>query len=571
MRPSGAARVYWLLLVAAIAVVGFFFNRDQTGAGVDPMSRTDPAPTSGRSGAAAPMATEPRLPITPAPEPIPGWQILLLPDAGVSADPGSVRVGLAFVSAEDVATHLASGGAAGPIDAAEFAQVRQWRSLPATREADGAVRVGPLTLEGADRYVLQAASGDRLRHYHANFAGDSAPTNLLPVAGSGLRVRRDPGLEGEISLLLRRTGEFADGAQWQSLLSRFPVIDAAFGERPWQLQLGVNELAPLPPQPIEALVLVDGIEAQRTALSLAPGQWAQLDIDPIAHAVARQLSVDLTLRLIARGSETPVESVQVIWQHERGERSESSDTRGRVRFPGVDRQRPQQFELRFPNDGAALPSWPQSRSLSLTLDELYPDQRGARRIEHTVELDRLDWLVASSSSLLLDPERGAGQPYPVYVLQQRVDGGWFDAAAEFFLKVDDGLAVSLTEVGEYRLAVALTPWTVLFSSSVDSSRASRDARHRVRIDAIPGRSVDLIIGANNAPLPRAQVLMPGPLRGLPPFERVADMNGRLRLDGVTVDSVLLEVPGYSQQSVDLRGPVAEVRLVTDKEAAAPER
>ena len=78
------------------------------------------------------------------------------------------------------------------------------------------------------------------------------------------------------------------------------------------LQPGVNELAPLPPQPLEALVLVDGIEAQRTALSLAPGQWAQLDIDPIAHAVARQLSVDLTLRLIARGSETPVESVQVL-------------------------------------------------------------------------------------------------------------------------------------------------------------------------------------------------------------------------------------------------------------------
>lgn len=561
-----AARGWWLAAAAAVAALLVWWSTAEVA--VDTPGAGEPAVAADSTVAASPATTQPSAP-APAAQPVPGWQILLLPDGGIAADPASVRIGLATISPEDMATHLATRDASGaaPVDAAEFAQVRRWLTLPTTLQPDAAVRVGPLTLEAADRYVLQAAGSDRLRQYHAEFTAADAPASLRPLLAAGLRVRRDPALDGEISLLLRRTGELPDAARWQSVLQRSPALLQAFGEQPWSLQAGANEIAPLPPQAIEALLLVDGIEAQRAPLTLVAGAWSELAIDPVAHAVARQLSVELTLRLVARGSDAPVAGVQVSWQHELGQRTPVSDDAGRVRFAGVDRQREQQFALQFPVDDAQLPSWPQGQSLALTVDEAHPNQRGARRIEHQIELDRLDWLLASSNSLPLDPERTAGSPYPVFVLQQRSGGNWGDVAAEYFRRVDAGLAVSLAAPGEYRVAAVMTPWTVLYSTPADARRPAPDGPHRVRLEAQPGRSVELRLSAEGQPLPRAQVLAIGPLRGMPPFEVVADMAGRVRLTGVTTDGLRIEVPGYAQIDIALASPLVNVAL--QRESVTP--
>ncbi len=566
MHPHvGAAGRRWLA-AALIAVVGLLAWMSPGDVRVDaPGGRDEAAP---RPPAPVPTAgaSQPAVPVSNA-QPVPEWQILLLPDGAIAADPASVSIGLATISPEDMATHLAmrdTSGAA-PVDPAEFAQVRRWLPLPATLQSDGAVRVGPLKLEAADRYVLQAAGSDRLRQYQADFTADTSPASLRPMLAAGLHVQRDAQLDGEISLLLRRTGELPGAARWQSLMQRHPALLQAFGEQPWPLQNGANELVPLPPQSVEAVLLVDGIEAQRAPLTLAGGAWSELAIDPVAHAVARALSVELTLRFVARGSDTPVPGVQVSWQHELGQRTEVSDDAGRARFAGVDRQRAQQYDLQFPVADAELPAWPQGQSLTLVVDESHPERRGARSIEHLVELDRLDWLLATSNSLPLDPERTAGSPYPVYVLQQRAGSQWIDTAAEYFRRVDAGLAVSLATPGEYRVAAVMTPWTVLHSPPADARRPAPDGPHAVRLEAQPGRRVELRILADGQPLPRAQVLAIGPLRGMPPFELVADMAGRVRLDGVTSDALRIEVPGYAQTEVALSQPVIDVPL-----QAAPE-
>lgn len=568
MHPHAGANGRRWLVAALIAVAGLLawmslgeIPVDAPG-GRESAAQASPAP-------AISDATQPA-PISSA-QPLPGWQILLLPDAGVAADPTSVRIGLATISPEDMATHLAmrDPSAAAPVDPAEFAQVRRWLPVPATLQPDGAARVGPLTLEAADRYVLQAAGSDRLRQYQVDFTAETSPASLRPMLAAGLRLQRDATLEGEISLLLRRTGELPDAARWQSLLQRQPGLLQAFGDQPWPLQAGADELVPLPPQSVDAVLLVDGIEAQRAPLTLVAGAWSDLTIDPLAHAVARRLSVELTLRFVARGSDAPVPGVQVSWQHELGQRTLESDDQGRVRFAGVDRQREQQFTLQFPIDDAQLPAWPPNQSLALVVDEAHPDRRGERRIEHVVELDRLDWLLATSNSLPLDPERSAGSPYPVYVLQQRTNSQWIDTAAEYFRRVDAGLAVSLAAPGEYRVAAVMTPWTVLYSTPADARRAGPDGPHAVRLEAQPGRRVELRISANGQPLPRAQVLAIGPLRGMPPFELVADMAGRLRLDGVTTDSLRIEVPGYEQAVVALSQPFIDVALLREDEAPAP--
>lgn len=564
MHPhAGATGRRWLAaaLIAAAGLLAWMSQGDvrvDAPGGRDEAAQESPDPSTAGANPPAPVSTA---------QPVPEWQILLLPDGAIAADPASVRIGLATISPEDMATHLATRDASGaaPVDPAEFAQVRRWLPLPATLQSDGAVRVGPLTLEAADRYVLQAAGSDRLRQYQADFTADTSPASLRPMLAAGLRVQRDPALEGEIALLLRRNGELPDAAGWQSLLQRHPALLQAFGEQPWPLRTGANELVPLPPQTVEAVLLVDGIEAQRAPLTLAGGAWSELTIDPVAHAVARALSVELTLRFVARGSDAPVPGVQVSWQHELGQRTQVSDDAGRVRYAGVDRQREQQFALQFPVDDAALPAWPQGQSLALTVDEAHPDRRGERRIEHVVELDRLDWLLATSHTLPLDPERTAGSPYPVFVLQQRAGSQWIDTAAEYFRRVDAGLAASLAAPGEYRVAAVMTPWTVLYSTPADARRPPPDGPHAVRLEAQPGRRVELRILADGQPVPRAQVLAIGPLRGMPPFELVADMAGRIRLDGVTTDALRIEVPGYAQTEVALSQPIIDIPLQSPPE------
>ena len=97
----------------------------------------------------------------------------LLPDGDISASPGTVRVGLAYVSPDEAAAYRAwlrgGGEGAGPRDLESLASVTRWLNLPATLNAQGVVVVTPTRLPAADRYVLQARAGDGLRFYEASF------------------------------------------------------------------------------------------------------------------------------------------------------------------------------------------------------------------------------------------------------------------------------------------------------------------------------------------------------------------------------------------------------------------
>lgn len=548
----------WLLLALLIGSALWWWLREQPS--------VDTA-TAGSVAVSPVQAPGPSLPAdpdagtapAPAPEPAPAVQIFLLPDGGVSADPASVRIGLAAIAAEDLAAALAGQDGAGPAAITEFLRVTEWRSLPATALADGRVQIGPLTLPGAEYYVLQAAGTDDLRQYDADFPRVEIPATVAPLLAAGLRVERSPALPGEITVLLRRQGELSEAPRWQRVQQRQPALLAAYSEQPLALGAGETMLAPLPPQPVEALLLVDGIEAQRQPLDLRAGQWSTLKLDPLAHAVARRLSVDLRLRVLVAGSTTPIADVRVRWQHERGEREAVSDSRGEVRFAGVDRQRPQHFELSFPPVQDTLPRWPATRTVELLLDERYPESRDQRELTHTVEIAPLQWLILSAP-VPLDPARNAGQPYPVHVLQQRLADGWQDVAAEEFRPLGQTLAVSVASDGEYRVASVYTPWTMGYSNAADTRRPAADGRYPVQLQFGNGRSVELLLRHRSQPQPRLQIAAIGPLRGMPPSQLTADMNGRIRLDGVNVDQLLLEAPGYAQQSVDLRTPSVVVDL-----------
>lgn len=544
---AAGAFALWLWLVPASSPPSGDAPTPDTGTQASERGR-DPGEATGGDLAAATDAA-----------PAVAWQVLLLPDGSVRARPESVRVGLAEMPAEDLAASLDGGAGSAPESAGELARVHRWIAVPGTLQEDGSVRVST-TLARADRYVLQAMGEDGLRQYDADFSADAPPASVRPLVGAGLRVRRDPALAGEISLLLRRRGELADAPRWRRLLERHPQIRVAYDDSPLGLTLPLHEWAPLPPQAIEVLWLVDGIEAQALPLLLRPGQWHEIALDPLAHAVARELSVDLRLRVVGDADQAPIEGVEVRMAHPRGERVQHTGPEGETLLTGLDRQQTLSLQLHPPSADDELPRWPASLAAELALEELARETGAGRVLAHTLEVAALRWLVVQSPSLPLDPARTAGQPYPVFVLQRRDEGAWSDVPADYFRSVEEGLAVSLAADGEYRVAAVLAPWTLATSAAADTRRASRDGRHRVRLDPPQGHACELLVTRDGAPLARAQLMAIGPLRGMPPMELVADLQGRVRLSGVNVDSLRVEVPGFEQLEVDLRGPTARLEL-----------
>lgn len=510
----------------------------------------------------------------------------LLPDAGIAAQPASVRIGLAYVSADERAAHLAwlRGGAqgAGARSLSELATVTRWIEAPATADAGGVVTVGPLDLPAADRYVLQARADDGLRFYEAAFTGADAPAEVRPRVAAGLRVRAPRGI-AKPGLLLRRI-EGGAAADWQTLLQReAPEVLAAYDEQPLLLAGGTTVIAPLPPGPLAVVAVVEGVESERRVLNLSAGRFLDVDLDADAAELGAALATTVDLRLVEKGRGAPVAGAIVTWSSARGERSRRSDASGRLRIDGVDRSQPLPLEIAFaaPATGggriATLPRWPERIATSLNFDPA-TDAVGtstdtaavatAGTIARTLELEPLRWLIVATPGIAIARRPRLDEPFPVFVLQRMQDGRWRDAAADRFVPVDEGMAVSLDDTGTVRVAAALAPWHVRYSEAVTiSSDAPRgaDGIYRARIAPSGGRRMSLRLSAGGRPLASAPAHLLSPLRSVPPRVVTTDGAGRIALEGVTVPTLTLEVPGFAQKTIAVADGVAEVALARDRE------
>lgn len=496
-----------------------------------------------------------------------GLRIRLLPDAGVSAAPESVRIGLAMLSPEELAAHSAwlrdGARGAGAADPASLAAVTRWIATSAQRAADGAVIVGPLDLPAADRYVLQARGEDGLRFYEAAFVPDAVPAELRPRVAAGLRVRAPRGVAA--GLLLRRTEAGAQtDATWQSLLRReAPQVLAAYDERP--LPLGDDTaIAPLPPGPVEIVAMVGGIETERRTLQLSAGRYLALDLDAEAARLGAALSSDLDLRLVERGSGAPVREVEVLHASARGERRLRPDAAGMVRIADLDPLEPLSLQLLFAPPRAssflidALPTWPERMPVELDLRDA-PRRDG--RIAKTLELQPLRWLIVDTPGMQMPQRPRMGDPFPVFVLQRREGGRWRDAQADHFRPQPGGVAVSLDRPGTVRVVGLASPWSVAYSDAVEMRPDI--ARYRAHLGSTAGRHVVLRLRTADGPLARMPVHVVAPLRGVPPTQMPTDADGRIVLRQVNVQSVLVEVPGFLQAEVRLDRDEVPVALLRD--------
>lgn len=490
----------------------------------------------------------------------------LLPDAGVPADADSVRIGLASVSPDDLAAHRAwlRGGreGAGPARLEDLAVVTRWIEAPAATAADGSVLVGPMTLPAVDRYVLQARAGDGLRFYEVAFGRDDPPAEVRPRVAAGLRVRAPVGGAG---VLLRRV-EGGGDAVWQALMRReSPSLLDAYDERPLAVD-GDTLIAPLPPGPLDVVAVVDGVEIERRRLTLSAGRYAPFDLDADASALAAALPTTLWLRLIERSSGAPVRDATVQWSSPRGERSLRPDAAGVVRIAGLDPLQPLALQLSFapPKTSSflidALPMWPERLPLALDLRDA---RIVAGRLEKTVALEPLRWLIVETPGIAVPRRPRIDDPYPVFVLQRREGAGWRDAAADHFRPVAEGIAVSLDRPGTVRVAALLAPWRLATSNAVDVREDV--ARYRTRLDPAAGRRVGVRLTVAGRPLARAPVRVIAPLRGAPPATMTTDADGLLLLAQANVPSVRLEVAGFAQIEARLDGDEIAVALRRDAE------
>lgn len=490
----------------------------------------------------------------------------LLPEGGVSASTASVRIGLAYVSPDELAAYQAwlRGGAegAGPREFEELAAITRWLNVPATLNAEGVVVVTPTRLPAADRYVLQARANDGLRFYEASFTREDVPAEIAPRVAAGLRLRAPAHTDGA-RLLFRRV-EGSQDAAWQSLMHReaSAVLDA-YDERPLPVAADAV-VAPLPPGPLDVIAVIDGVETERRRVMLSAGRLTTFEIDADASELAAALSTTVALRLVEKGSGTPVKDATVVWSSPRGERSLRTDGSGSVRIEDIDPLLPLPIDIRIapPKTPSflvdALPSWPER--LPMTLD-LGDDPVNAGVIARTVELEPLRWLIVETPGIDIPRRPRVGDPFPVFVLQRREGAVWRDSSADYFRPVADGLAVSLDRPGTVRIAAVLAPWTLRFSDAVEIGDASAETRYRTRVAATGVRRVRLrITSDDNRPLASAPVHLLPPLRGVPPKTLTTDRTGQLVLDNVTEPVVLVEVPGFEQVRVRLDAAVLTVKL-----------
>lgn len=494
-----------------------------------------------------------------------GFQTILLPDGEHSARADMVRIGLAQISAEDARVYQewldAGSQGAGPAERSELATVERWAPILSTRRADGSVSVGPLSLPWADRYDLQARGTDALHYWLASFTAVAPPATISPTIAAGLTIQHRLPPESAARVLLRRVGETPDAPRWQDLMAReAPALLAAMNDSALPVMPG-QVLAPLPPGPLEVILEVDGVEAQRLPVQLAAGVITELAFDPLVTEAVRSLSIDLELTFVVEGTREPVRELTVIAQTEDGELSRMSDAQGQVLFEKLDRQRQAQFSLSFPRAEGGLPTWPEQRALELDLDALAqaahaPMADSGAAVRKTIELRPLQWLLVDLGSF----PRGPGNPYPIFVLQREQDGVFVDGSADFFLNVPEGLAVSIETLGKFRLAAVLKPWSVHYSTAADNARASADGRYRVELDAQPGRAVELSVLHQGQPLAHAPIDVRGPIRGMPDSALETDASGRLQLDAVTVPTLRVEVPGFEVAEVQLRAALTTVEL-----------
>lgn len=498
----------------------------------------------------APAGNGPRA--LPAPGPGAGLALVatLLPAEG--APPVQGQVGEARVSDEDRAQweEVRREGGRGPASVLELANVARWQDAPLAPGEGGSTRLGPVPVAPAPRYRLLAWAEDGTA-WQGDLVAPDAPAGTLdfgalrPVSPTGVRVL----LVGRVreGFRVRLTRAPRDEADAERAAASLPLVRAVRPalaralEGEGALPLGDGAvLAPLPPDAAVRLTVVapTGREAEALTVPLREGRVedVRLDLERLFPGGEGRL-VALDGRVVLGEGTRPLPAGARLERLFPAGADVPLPPDGRFRLGGLPGWAPSRFALHLPAPRDGRPPGPGRWELDL-------DPQGAEeRVARTWRVPAYGWLVlaldANARTLL---HTDARRPYPVYLLERQDErGAWRVEPGDAFLEEEDGVAVSLTRPGVYRVVAASSPLDRMESAPVRVERV--EGERVVRLGArADGRTCRVVVTRDGRPVSGARVFAGGTRGSLPPLRGTTDAQGVFALGAVRGDGpVRLEV------------------------------
>ena len=498
----------------------------------------------------------------------------ILPGGGMAAANSQLTayIAAAQISPDDLAEQadraLRGGTGAGAVHLYELANVEHWTTASVNVSPENpadAVAISQV-LPPAALYEVAAYDYNSNQLYHTRVpAEDLTATRYLivprePATGLNVRLLNAQNLGSALLANLQRKvsqqpGEAQRAGATLPMLKLFnPLLaDAYMDEESLLLSTTrTTTLAPLLPDPEINLRLATaaGIETGPLTFALEPNTIRSIDIDCAALFQQRDVTgTAVHARVLLDPSDSPLSSALVTrLKNDMPAEQRHTDSNGNVTFDAVPLSLPTQFEIETTatSDGIR-PLAPKAR---FTFD---PPASPQLESSVTWHVRPYSWLVMNLPNVQRHGDgvvsfagREHRKPYPVYILQ-KLDAAleqWNDTAFNEFVETNHDLSISVSQPGEYRIAVACSPIELYYSTSAKVGAAGEShvqyPDNVMSLFEFPLRYVDPD-GKPTTETPRGPIIVSGTHRGLPSIES-SSLKSLPRL--TEPYEVEISIPGY---------------------------
>lgn len=456
---------------------------------------------------------------------------------------------------------------AGPNSVMELAHIVEWLEAPLKALPDGTQQLGPLEVAPADKYRVIAWQED-YEYFTSDYESPGVePEGNLLDAGviegrlpTGARLRFVNPLPGQSDVLAAfgRSPLGHDGEDTQALLHmmeqvRPDLYDALLDEAQLALAAsGTETLTPLLPREKLRLRLstLHGAEAEELIIELQDERTLDVLIDLSGmFSPEDALAVHLQGRVVHEASEEPVEGaiVRCITCPMQYEETTSAD--GTFSFLALPASRISQFEVVMPPDDRTRLHSPKNSYFTIEKEEALAAPEGATPTERHLEVEwkipTYRWVVLQLPDSESHPVRAKLElPFPIHMLQvmDETSQTWRSRGAREFIPEEEGIAVSVTESGIYRILTAVSSLEIY--SSEPAILRDEDREALVRLDdrqLAPPRELSLQITRDGLPLGNAVIFARSLFSSLPSAEFLSDHHGHAALGTVAVEDLYAEI------------------------------
>lgn len=465
---------------------------------------------------------------------------------GIALTDISARIGLAYVSEEDASELFAEQHQTHkPEDYFDLAMVDQWLETSVT--GDGSI--GPIEVPSAELYRIVAWQEEG-----AIFALDYAPLNgekgeldaghINRIRPTGLRIKPDPaithkGYHLRMSRIVKESLPHRDPLA-DILPLGFPEVYRAYDGETIPLETPLR-LAPLYPDEVVQLQVIapDGTPAPPLRIPLERERIKEiiLDKEKLPNPETTQGLVFEGLLRFPHRPDLPdgtiIERLGARFQRLH------VGVDGFFRFENVPTQTETRFRVRIPSTHSTRPEAPEDSYFNLMPT---PEERDLKLAKREWVLPTFRWLVVNiDKNQRATLEKNTPRGYPVYVLEEEIDGDIQTIGSDYFLQEENGMAVALVKEGIFRVKIALSPVYFLTTQWVRSEQT--DAEVFIPSPTLSSPDIpEYTLSAKDVqqnPLAATQFWLVGEHGSLPPIRLTTNRQGLVALGKINVPIIFV--------------------------------